>query len=381
MKQGFKIADSDIHMTEPSDLWERYLDPQYLEWVNFEWNNLGASFRRINKDRLEPTIAALYPIRAELNRRRQNPSPDNPRYGKFRYGRPELARPESMLEAMDVEGIDIGIVFRTLAAHVIAANDMDPEYAQALCRAYNDWAAEFCRANPGRLKLCAQVSLHDPKLAVAELRRAVEKLGAIAVCLPSHPINKRPFYSRDYDPLYAACQEYDIPVCLHGVHQANGDHISWRWPDSLTLAHAAGHGVEMLLACGEFLVGGVCLRFPRLRVAFLEGNCTWLIWWLWRLDEEWEKFGECDEPVVQLEMKPSAYFRRQGFISIDPDETVGHYVVAEGFEDNLVLSTDWPHDDSAYPHALDKFLALERIPEEAKRKILWENCARLYKFA
>ncbi len=63
------------------------------------------------------------------------------------------------------------------------------------------------------------------------------------------------------------------------------------------------------------------------------------------------------------------------------DETVGHYVVQEGFEDNLVLSTDWPHDDSSYPRALDTFLALERIPQEAKRKILWENCARLYRFA
>jgi predicted TIM-barrel fold metal-dependent hydrolase len=43
-----------------------------------------------------------------------------------------------------------------------------------------------------------------------------------------------------------------------------------------------------------------------------------------------------------------------------------------------VISTDWPHDDSAYPRAIDTFLGLEGVSESTKRKILWDNCARLY---
>jgi hypothetical protein len=31
--------------------------------------------------------------------------------------------------------------------------------------------------------------------------------------------------------------------------------------------------------------GGVLEKFPNLRVAFLEGNCAWLPWLLYRLDE------------------------------------------------------------------------------------------------
>jgi predicted TIM-barrel fold metal-dependent hydrolase len=54
------------------------------------------------------------------------------------------------------------------------------------------------------------------------------------------------------------------------------------------------------------------------------------------------------------------------------------HVVAELGDDNLVISTDWPHDDSRYPHAIDTFLALP-IPAGSKKKILWDNCARLYK--
>jgi predicted TIM-barrel fold metal-dependent hydrolase len=44
-----------------------------------------------------------------------------------------------------------------------------------------------------------------------------------------------------------------------------------------------------------------------------------------------------------------------------------------------VLSTDWPHDDSRFPHAIDGFLELGHLPAAAKRKILWDNCARLHK--
>jgi len=45
--------------------------------------------------------------------------------------------------------------------------------------------------------------------------------------------------------------------------------------------------------------------------------------------------------------------------------------------DNFVVSTDWPHDDSRYPHAIDTFLDLP-LGKESQKKVLWDNCARLY---
>ncbi len=54
------------------------------------------------------------------------------------------------------------------------------------------------------------------------------------------------------------------------------------------------------------------------------------------------------------------------------------YAIQAMGDDNIVISSDWPHDDSAYPKAIDTFLALEGVSDESKRKILWENCARLY---
>ena len=43
----------------------------------------------------------------------------------------------------------------------------------------------------------------------------------------------------------------------------------------------------------------------------------------------------------------------------------------------LTHQTDYPHGDSKYPHAVESFLQLD-LPDEDKRKILWDNCARFY---
>ena len=45
---------------------------------------------------------------------------------------------------------------------------------------------------------------------------------------------------------------------------------------------------------------GILSRFPRLRMAFLEGNCSWLPWWLWALDERWEKWADLWDNCARL---------------------------------------------------------------------------------
>ena len=38
-----------------------------------------------------------------------------------------------MIEAMDVEGVDVAMVFRTFAGHITAIDDLEPPFAAALC--------------------------------------------------------------------------------------------------------------------------------------------------------------------------------------------------------------------------------------------------------
>jgi predicted TIM-barrel fold metal-dependent hydrolase len=281
-----------------------------------------------------------------------------------------------MLQAMDREGIDVSIVFRTLGSHVIGIDGLDAELSAAVCRAFNNWLADYCRVDPERLKPAAVLPMHEVKLAAEEARRSVRELGAVALVLSNHPVNGRPWYDRYYDPLWAEAERLQVPVSFHGIQMAYQEHLGRRYKDNFALAHAAAHPVELMLALGCLLTGGVFERFSGLKAAFLEGSCSWVPWWLWCLDERVEKFG--DDEKFPMKYPPSEYFRQHCYVSVDPDEEVVRYAIQAMGDDNIVISSDWPHDDSAYPRAIDSFLGLEGVSHESKRKILWDNCARLY---
>ena len=70
---------------------------------------------------------------------------------------------------------------------------------------------------------------------------------------------------------------------------------------------------------------------------------------------------------------------RQCFVSVEVDETPADYVETSGLGDTVVFSTDYPHNDSKFPKSTDLFLDMP-LSDDFKRKILWDNCARMYGF-
>src|SRR5262249_54828267 len=111
------------------------------------------------------------------------------RHPHFTVARARGFDAESTLTAMDIEGIDVAVMYGTRGRQVLCHDDLKPDYAAALARAYNDWAADYCKADPRRLKFAAQVAMHDVASAVAETRRAVKELGAVAVIGTPNPVN------------------------------------------------------------------------------------------------------------------------------------------------------------------------------------------------
>jgi uncharacterized protein len=92
------------------------------------------------------------------------------------------------------------------------------------------------------------------------------------------------------------------------------------------------------------------------------------------MDESYERQG--DIFMTDLKMEPSEYFKRQCVVSVEPDEVTALHLMEE-LGSHLVFSTDYPHVDSRYPESVDDFLKLP-ISDDAKRRILWDNCARFY---
>ena len=77
-------------------------------------------------------------------------------------------------------------------------------------------------------------------------------------------------------------------------------------------------------------------------------------------------------------MKPSDYFRRQGYVTYQQDKYLEPIVPLIG-EDNIIWGADYPHPDCIWPNSrstLEKNLG--GLPERVVRKITRDNAARLY---
>jgi predicted TIM-barrel fold metal-dependent hydrolase len=378
MKNGFQVIDSDLHVIEGSDVYDKYLAdryrdkmPRYLGWspTNFpHWDVQG---------QMIPPWALSKEV---IGPQQSLDAPTEHLYQPIRARGYDAA---STLAAMDAEGIDIAVVYRTFAHMVVSIDDLQPAYATAYCAAFNDWLADYCQANSKRLKPAAIVSLHDPELAAAEARRAVEEKGHVGVVLLPMPVNGRYVNAPECDILWKEITRLGVPLAFHGTSGgASRDYVSNRFrghANFRTLNHASAFPLELMLAMSAMTVGGVLERFPDLRVAFLEGNCGWLPWWLHRLDDQWEKYGGGE--AIKLSALPSEYFKRQCFIGTDVDEELLRVVIDEIGDDNIVMSVDYPHADGPFPHGIETFLALPGVGAESKRKIMWDNCVRLYGLA
>jgi predicted TIM-barrel fold metal-dependent hydrolase len=367
-KNGFKILDSDMHVMEPADLWLEYTDPKYKD---------------LAPRGLERWVRDLAMVDVDGNPWGRPPEPPGQRGGhKFhedqaRYGE-DQARGWSntvQLEAMDREGIDVAILYPTRGLHTLARGDLAPDVAAALAAAYNDWMYEFCAADRSRLIGVGMVSPFDIGDAVAETERCVKQLGFRGIFMRANVVTGRNWHDPYYDALWETLEKLDVPMGFHESNSSAVRQVGEQFEPSFMLRHTFSHPVEQMQALAAICGGGVLERHPKLRVAFLEGNCSWLPWLLWRLDEHAEMFADVWSP--ELKMPPSAYFKRQCYVSVDSEEHPVRHVIEDMGSDNIVYSTDYPHVDAHFPHSSERFLELP-ISDEDKRKILWDNCAALY---
>ncbi|MBI2091261.1 MAG: amidohydrolase [Deltaproteobacteria bacterium] len=369
-KDGFKVMDSDMHVMEPPDLWERYIDREFKTLCPRGLTEGVRDLRIVGVD------GKPWGMPVVEDRPHRPP-------GRVYEATEKLFRPysergwtgEVQLGAMDEEGIDVAVLYPSRGLHALSKADLDPRLAAALARAYNNWLYDFCHADPARLLGAGMISPFAIDDAVAEARRCATELGFKAVFVRANVANGRNWHDPYYEPLWTTLEELNIPLGFHESAASAVRQVGDQFGSNFMLRHLFSHPVELMLAAGSMCGAGVLQRHPRLRVAFLEGNCSWLPWFLWRLDEHWEMFGDVWAP--ELRMLPSGYFKRQCFASVEPDETPVKYVVEHMGSDRLVFSTDFPHIDTRFPHAVDELLKLP-LSDEDKRKILWDNCASYY---
>jgi len=277
------------------------------------------------------------------------------------------------LADMDRQGVERSVLFPTFGLAFAGLPRADVQVA--LCRAYDDWLAEFCSAGPGRLLGIAAPPQSEPSAAVAEAKRAIRELGFRGVMLRPNPIAGRTLQHADWAPLWELLETEGVPLCVHeGTTQEVPQSGLDRFAD-FALRHVASHPHEQQLACLGLVMGGVLERHPGLRVVFLESGCGWLPSWLERMDEHAHSWGWA---MPKLALAPSEYFARQCFISCDPGERTLESVVSLCGEEVVVFATDYPHPDALAGDLVGHITSRAGLRESAKAKILRGNALRCF---
>ena len=330
MKDGCLVIDADGHVVDTDDSIRPYLEPRF---------------------RNRPLITHTAFDRSVGGK-----------YGKAHQS------PTIQLEDMDVEGIDIQVLYGTGTLAMTGVRER--ELSVALHRAYNDWLAEFCRHNPERLKGVAALPMIEPAAAARELERAVTELGFVGGMAHTMIFNHH-VGEPCYDELYACAQQYDVPIGFHA-----GGHEIERF-DTFLAQHTIGHTHEQMCSAVFIIYAGILDKFPRLNVAFLEGMCGWVPMLAERMDEEYEKRPH-DAPL--LTKLPSEHFKSgRVFIGIESEEWMIPTVIRFlGTDETLVYSSDYPHWDGSFPNSTRELVERTDLTDANKRNIFGENARRLY---
>jgi predicted TIM-barrel fold metal-dependent hydrolase len=277
----------------------------------------------------------------------------------------------------------------SLADQPPAANAGDLEARWAGLQAHNRWLADFCSRVPGRRAGIAQVMLNDIDAAVAEVRWAKANGLTGGVLLPGAPPGSGlpPLFDPDYyEPLWAVCEELDLPLNHH----------------SGSAAPATGEGAEdhviLVLevtwwahrAFTHLLVSGAFERHPGLRLVLTEQGTAWIPEELMRLDYFFDRFrnakgsqeAEWGLPVIErMSLKPSEYWSRQcsvGSSFIRPDEVKLRHAVGL---DKIMWGSDYPHKEGSMPFTLEALRAsFAGIDHGEVQAMLADNTARTYGF-
>ena len=290
--------------------------------------------------------------------------------------------PSERLKAMDVDGVDYSVLYPSIAglAGETFGRLRDQELELACVQAYNDWLIEEWASVSERFIPQCIIPLAPIDATVKEIVRAVQK-GHKGVVFPAVPMHLRdvPHINEpDYDPVWATCQELQVPVCFHA---GSSTEIQFPAYPGLSAGLAAAleaitRPVSNVMIVANFLYSRILLRYPNLKVVFAESSLSWGAYELETADHQFERQRL---HLEGYELKPSEMFHRQCYLTGWYDRSAIEFRQYLGV-DNIMWATNFPLATSTWPSSRDYIArGFQGVPEDERTKMLWSNAAKLYK--
>jgi predicted TIM-barrel fold metal-dependent hydrolase len=192
-----------------------------------------------------------------------------------------------------------------------------------------------------------------------------------------HTITRKPHGHPDHDPFFARAEALGIPVAIHPNLEPKPPMAATHFDDMrgdlyyfvATSVFAVQAAFTTLFQYGSFE------KFPGLEVVVLESGAGWIGAWLDRLDGKFESVGRFD---ARVNTPPGEIFRRQCWISCDPDERSVAAIVELVGADRFFWASDYPHSE-AKPGAMQDLGVLgQALSPAAREELFGASAARLY---
>lgn len=286
-----------------------------------------------------------------------------------------ILEPGDIPRAMEHLGIDYIVLIPSYMLTV--GHVRNREHAVAVCEGFAAYMTDRC-VDPSRGIYTSIVApTQDPEAAAKLIREygANEGVCAVTIACGIDPA----LGSDDYNPIFEACEEMDLPIVIHADFQ--GPDLSRfqkfpRWAE----AHALDFVFAVEIALTSAVMEGLPERYPNLKFVFEEAGVMWAPALLARLDTEYRRRRE-DAPL--LKRLPSEYLGDNLFIGTQPIEVpksirqLRHAFDALDAKRSVLYATDWPHYDYDEPSAVADLPFL--TPEE-RANIMGETALRVFRF-
>jgi predicted TIM-barrel fold metal-dependent hydrolase len=383
MKEGLRFVDCDMHIMEPVDLFDRYLDKKFRDRVSLPIGADGKPKRGVIIIDGQPTTYDVLtqrhrkPLKSNVNKDTSQPLSGSriADGNRLDFAIERKYDAEAQIMGMELEGIDIAVLFPTMGLSLHARDDMDPQLSLALAQAYNNWIHEFCQHSPDQMKFSAMLPPHDVNLACAELHRCVTELGAVGSFMRPNRVNGHFWHSNYWNPLFEMHAALDVTLGFHEGTGAAYSHMNVLYGENRFYRHVASHWIEMQQCLIAMIIGGVFEFYPKLRVGYLEAQNSWVPGILTRIEWDYPQYRDTHAPYLSL--TPKEYFQRNCWAAVEGSEPEIEATASLIGADRMCISTDYPHFDSNFPNVANNLLA--NVSRETAETIFMGG-AHLYGF-
>ncbi len=414
MAKDFPTFDCDAHVTEPPWLWERardYLTKDELHdlrdaiWFDADSKQLivnGKAAAGIGSQHIGGTPGIVnvlslagpgvkHDIQRALNVRNLDPKTAITQEQADYLDHKGSYEPKPRLRDMDIQGIDQVMIIPTdIDTYPWLLNASG---AKAMCKAYNDWAYEYCQENPERLYFAALLPMQDPIFAVQEVYRVAEKGCRVGLVRPVDAMGNYPIQPK-YERVWRAMEETGVVYGMHPFpafsnlkppgyteQYSSAELISLTASSSglphLFLINVQDFQAEASLWVAMVLMSGFFERHPKIRAAVFEASSTWLSFILDECDKAYRLYRN-DRQLPPLKRLPSESFFEHCVTGFEGDEAPPSRF-PEFYENILAWSSDVYHHDGDDAWRAIETMRKAELPEPYQAKFLGDNARSMYK--